>query len=92
MQGIAWFPEREGALLEALHRWAVCLPHMMLFHCCEGFDMDSQLKVSLNTYCLAEHVELHQHAHVLGFHALAASALGWVLAMASFHASSTRLG
>ena len=45
VQGIAWFPEKEKALLEALHRWAVVLPHMMLFHCCEGFDMESMLKV-----------------------------------------------
>ncbi|KAK9838837.1 hypothetical protein WJX74_004246 [Apatococcus lobatus] len=43
-QGIAWFPEKEGSLLEALHRWAVVLPHMMLFHCCDGYDMESMLK------------------------------------------------
>ena len=47
VQGIAWFPEKEKALLEALHRWAVVLPHMMLFHCCEGYDMESMLKVYL---------------------------------------------
>ncbi|KAK9817614.1 hypothetical protein WJX74_003064 [Apatococcus lobatus] len=45
LQGIAWFPEKERALLETLHRWAVVLPHMMLFHCCEGYDMEEILKV-----------------------------------------------
>ncbi|KAK9838811.1 hypothetical protein WJX74_003791 [Apatococcus lobatus] len=43
-QGIAWFPEKDRTLLEALQHWAVTLPHMLLFHCCEGHDMDVVLK------------------------------------------------
>ncbi|KAK9866713.1 hypothetical protein WJX84_001390 [Apatococcus fuscideae] len=43
-QGIAWFPTEQNALLQALQRWAIVLPHMMLFHVCEGHDMDCILK------------------------------------------------
>lgn len=45
VQGIAWFPEKDAALLEALQRWAIALPHMLLFHVCEGHDKDEVLKV-----------------------------------------------
>lgn len=45
VQGIAWFPEKDAALLDALQRWAIALPHMLLFHVCEGHDKDEVLKV-----------------------------------------------
>ena len=80
------FPEREGALLEALHRWAVVLPHMMLFHCCEGFDMERELKVSLSTVWLSGHVRLQQHAYFSGSDALTVSALRSYLVRAPCHA------
>ena len=45
VQGIAWFPEKDKGLLEALQRWAVVMPHMLLFHCCQGYNKDQVLSV-----------------------------------------------
>lgn len=49
MQAMAWFDDAEEgdgeALLEAMCRWCIVLPHMMLFHVCEGHDMQEILKV-----------------------------------------------
>lgn len=49
VQAMAWFHEDDDgeALLEAMCRWCICLPHMMLFHVCEGHDMQVILKVRI---------------------------------------------
>lgn len=42
---MAWFSD--GVLVDAMARWAIVLPHMMLFHVCEGHDMTTILKARL---------------------------------------------
>ena len=55
VQGIAWFPEKDAALLEALQRWAIALPHMLLFHVCQGYDKDEVLKVCRQSTASFQH-------------------------------------
>ena len=46
-QGVCWFGDDAIQDLRVLAHWTQILPYMMLFHVCDGHDMQAVMQVSL---------------------------------------------